>query len=111
MEITVSKIEAAGVLLNRAIDVYLDDRDFISSIVLAGSAEDLLQGLLKRADRLGDSARSQMVAAAQGIARSIDPAGEIVSETDTFNLMRGMFNWLRHGDRKDDPHTVSWHLV
>lgn len=109
MEISISKLQAAGHLLDRAIELYLDKRDYISAIVLAGSAEDLMQGILVLQGRSNEAARAQMVAAAQGIAQKIMP-GEAVSEKDTIALMRGMFNWLRHSDKKDDPLQVAWHL-
>ena len=51
MLITISKVEVAQGLLDRALDVYLDQHDAVATIVLAGAAEDLIDGLLKRAER------------------------------------------------------------
>ncbi|VTU28499.1 hypothetical protein [Variovorax sp. PBL-E5] len=110
MEATITKLDAAGILLNRAIELYLDASDCVSAIVLAGSAEDLLQGILTGQGRSAEAARVQMLSSAQEIAQRLDPGGGAASEKDTINLMRGMFNWLRHNDKKDDPDAVTWHL-
>ena len=110
MQVTTTKRDAAFALLNRAFDVYLDHHDCLSAIVLAGSAEDLMQGLLTQQGQSQYAARRQLLAGAREIAQAIDPEHAPISEKDTFGLMRGMFNWLRHSDKKDEPDSVTWDL-
>ena len=43
-----SKLDLAEHQLNRAINLYLDEKDFISSITLAGAAEELLGKILNQ---------------------------------------------------------------
>jgi len=108
-QVTVTKIDAAVALLNRAIAVFLDHADYLSAVVLGGSAEDVLQGLLARGGHGAQSARAHMAVSAKRIAESLDPSGGPVSEKDAVNLMRGLFNWLRHADSPTEPSSIDWH--
>jgi hypothetical protein len=40
----ITKMQAADTLLDAAVEKPLDRKDYVSAIVLAGAAEDLLQG-------------------------------------------------------------------
>jgi hypothetical protein len=47
---TLSSEEVALRQLEQAISLFLDERDFVSALTLAGAAEEILGNLLKRAD-------------------------------------------------------------
>jgi hypothetical protein len=97
----VSKLAAAERLLNAAIEALLDKGDYISAIVLAGAAEDLLQGQLARGNRADAASRAQLAKGTQAIHRHFFPDEPPLKEKDAFELMRNVYNWLRHDDRDD----------
>lgn len=101
--IRITKVQAAQTLLSRAIDLYVDQNDGLSAIVLAGAAEDVLQDLLKDAGRSGS--REEMAK----LIVALDDVGEGVSMNDAFGLLRYGYNWPRHADNRkgDDDFEVE----
>jgi hypothetical protein len=98
---TVSKLAAAERLLDAAIHMLLDKGDHLAAIVLAGAAEDLLQGQLARGNRTHAASRVQLAKGTQAVHRHFFPDEEPLKDKDAFELMRDVYNWLRHDDRGD----------
>lgn len=98
---TVSKLAAAERLLDAAIHMLLDNHDYLASIVLGGAAEDLLQGQLARGNRANAASRAQLAKGTQAIHRHFFPDEAPIKDKDAFELMRDVYNWLRHDDRGD----------
>jgi hypothetical protein len=94
----ITKTQAADSLLNAAVEMLLDRQDYISAIVLAGAAEDLLQGKLTRLGKGASAARPQMVPTVVAFAKKI---GGTANEREAFGMLRATYNWLRHDDRTD----------
>ena len=98
---TVSKLSAAERLLDAAIHMLLDNGDYLAAVVLGGAAEDLLQGQLARGNRAHAASRAQLAKGTQAIHRHFFPQEEPLKDKDAFELMRDVYNWLRHDDRGD----------
>lgn len=98
---TVNKLGAALHLLDSAISMLLDRSDYLSAIVLAGAAEDLLQGQLARGNRSDSASRAQLAKGTQAIHKHFFPDAPALKDKDAFDLMRDVYNWLRHDDRDD----------
>jgi hypothetical protein len=103
-----TKLDAALHLLRRAARAFLDENDAITALVLAGSAEDILQGLLKRAGRADEAARASLAELAPKIAHALVPQhAAAVTSRGAIKAMRDPFNWLRHADDEDDPPEIA----
>jgi hypothetical protein len=103
-----TKLDVALHLLQRAGRALLEENDGISALVLAGSAEDVLQGLLKRAGRGQEAARATLANWAPDFADMLAPeqAG-MVTRAGAIDAMRNPFNWLRHADDENDPPEIA----
>lgn len=108
MNTTISKVEAATQLLDRALDLFLDEQAFVPAIVLAGSAEDVFHGYLVRSGK--EPARTNSARNASRISRHLAPAAPPIPEKVFVQRMRDPFNWLRHADDDADPDTADWAL-
>jgi hypothetical protein len=99
-----TKLAAALHLVRRAARAFLQENDPISALVLAGSAEDILQGLLNRSGRGDEAARATVAESAPHFANLLAPelAGT-VTVPGAIKAMRAPFNWLRHADDENDP--------
>lgn len=71
--VTLTKLDAARALLDSALAALLDRSDYVASIVLAGSAENVLQGLLEAQGAQG--ARAQFVEPIRRLAQKLNPRG------------------------------------
>ncbi|WP_431274458.1 hypothetical protein ACQ858_20975 [Variovorax ureilyticus] len=98
-ETTISKLEAAEQLLNTALRLLIDERDYVSAIVLAGSAEDLFQGMLEKKDL--PSSRAQLASATLTMHGFLYPEEHPPKDREAFDMMRSAYNWLRHADKDD----------
>lgn len=99
---TISKLDAARKLCDAAATAFLDRRDVLATIVLAGSAADVLAGLMGRQSPQWPSARDQMVAGMQQFAALERPPISL-TEGEGHTYLRSLFNWLRHADTLTDP--------
>ncbi len=109
--VTITKIQAADALLDRAVELLLDKRDFIAAIVLGGSADDILQGLLEKQGKTGTSAREQLIPHLRAWAAKFDLAGEpSLTDGQGHSLLRHVFDWLRHADKGDDSDPAEFDL-
>lgn len=102
---TIDKFEAARTVLDRALALLLDQGDYVSAIVLAGSAEDVLQDLLKRFGAKG--ARSQFVEPVIRLHRQMYPGEPPMTENGVHSVIRLVFNWLRHADSNREPPEIT----
>jgi hypothetical protein len=98
---TISKVAAAERLLDAAIQMLLDKQDYLAAIVLGGAAEDLLQGQLARGNRAHAASRAQLAKGTQAIHKRFFPEEAPLKDKEAFELMRDVYNWLRHDDRGD----------
>jgi len=105
---TISKIEVATELLDRALALFLDQRAFVPAIVLAGAAEDVFHGHLLRNGT--EPARTNFARSASRISKHLDPAAPAIPEKVFVKRMRDPFNWLRHADDPSDSDTATWDL-
>lgn len=103
MQTTITKVDVARALVDRALVMLLDEADYISAIVLAGSAEDVMQGLLNR-ERGEEGARESLVAAALKLLNP--PNNPRLTSERLHRVVRGAFTWLRHADR-DEPQSIT----
>jgi hypothetical protein len=107
-----TKVDAAKRLLDRGMELFLDDGDDLSALVLGGSAEDILEGLLVRQRNGQTPARRQMAKdAATALGFDQHSHGWKAVVEDMWRYLRREFNWTRHADRLDDPMTLKadWH--
>ena len=81
--------------------MYLDQHDSVATIVLAGAAEDLIHGLMKRAGREHETSRAQLLPAVKALSEHIVPGVPFVEDNDVYRMMRSVFNWFRHGDKQE----------
>jgi len=89
---TITKQEAADRLIKRADRLIETDRDFVSAILLAGAAEDLL------AELIDPTGKGPLPAARRSLAEAanrIQPGGGFRER------MRWAYDWLRHS--RDKP--------
>lgn len=107
MQITISKLEAAKHLLDRALDLYLDSDDPIAAMVLAGAAEDLINGLLVRVGRGGETGRGQLLPDVKALNQTFFPGTPTLPDRDAYRMMRSVFNWFRHSDDSDEPDPIE----
>jgi hypothetical protein len=105
---TISKLEVATELLERALDLFLEHRAFIPVIVLAGAAEDVFHGYLQRTG--AEPARTNFAKSASRISKHLDPTAPEIPAKVFVKRMRDPFNWLRHADDPSDPDTATWDL-
>ena len=103
---TITKLEAARRLCDAAVVALLDQREPLSAIVLGGSAEDVLAGLIAMQVPAWPTAREQMVRAMRQLVNLESPP-RALSDKDGHGLLRTVFNWLRHSDRPGDPPTCE----
>jgi hypothetical protein len=97
------KVDVARGLLDRAIDLYLDEKAYVPAIVMAGAAEDVFHGYLKR-NNLQPTRANVAVTAARLYAKRQQPApNQQQLERHFVNRMRDLFNWLRHADDATEP--------
>jgi len=105
---SLTKLTAAECLLDAAIARLLDKADAVSAIVLAGSAEDVLEGLLEAEGRESEAARNQQADAILRLLRQFkDGTDKVLAFKGACSQMRFVFNWLRHADSEDDPPTLD----
>ena len=97
-----SKKDAASHLLDAAISALLDRGDAVAAIVLGGASEDIFAGLLKREGRELEGARQEMILTIREFVALENPGAPPMAEKDGHDMLRGVFNWLRHNDREDD---------
>jgi len=107
METTITKLEAAQTLLDRALTVFLDHDDYVSTIVLAGAAEDVLEGLLHQAGEGKNSSRNQFADATAKMVAKVDKSRDPISPGFAVKMMRDMYNWLRHANDPKEPQTAQ----
>jgi len=98
-----TKVHAAEHLLDAAIEALLDRNDPVTAIVLAGSAEDVFQGLLKLQRREHEAARAQLLPHLRAFIAREDPSATPLADNTVFNMMRSTFTWLRHADHEREP--------
>lgn len=103
---TVTKLEAARVLLDRSLEMLLDRGDYISAIVLAGSAEDVMHEILKAKGLEDVTARGSLVRPTIELHKRQYPDAPVPKSGDVHAFMRKVFNWLRHANR-DEPHRLT----
>jgi hypothetical protein len=106
----ITKTDAARQLLDRALELFLDQNDFLAAMVLAGAAEDVFRDYLLRAGK--EPSRDSIAIGTVQIANLIDPNGEPLRVKDVASAMRFPYNWPRHHDR-DDPDSleIDWEDV
>lgn len=98
--IVVDKLSAARQLLDSAIE-HLEAGGYLEAIVLGGSAEDVLEGLMRQQGKRHAASRQQLVAAMTKVFRHLFPGEHAPSEREAVDFMREAFNWLRHADRDE----------
>lgn len=98
--VIVEKLSAARHLLDQAV-VRLQAGDYLSAIVLGGTAEDLLEGLLSQRGSKQEASRPQLSEAIPKVFHHLFPGEPAPSPQDAVALMRETFNWLRHADRDE----------
>lgn len=98
--VLVEKHAVARHLLDQAIERLLA-ADYLSAIVLGGTAEDLLEGLLKRKGVHGSASRQQAADALHKVFLHLFPDEPQPTPKDAVAVMREAFNWLRHSDRDE----------
>ena len=101
----ITKLEAARALLDCSLELLLDRGDYVSAIVLAGSAEDVMQGLLVARGVVG--ARAQLIEPAKRLLKANDPDAAVPSDSRFHSFIREVFNWLRHNDREGEPQAIT----
>ena len=102
-----TKLTAAECLLDAAIARLIDKADAISAIVLAGSAENVLQGLLEAEGRESEAARNQQTDAFLGLHRQFKGTDKVLAFKGACSQMRFVFNWLMNADGEDDLPTLD----
>ncbi len=108
MTTTITKRQAAVRMLEQALNLFLDERDFTSAIVLAGSAEDVFHAHLVREGV--EPARENFARVASRLSGQLSPKSAAVPEKAIVTRMRDPFNWLRHADNPADSETATWDL-
>ena len=98
--VVVEKLAAARHLLDQAV-LRLHAADYLSAIVLGGTAEDLLEGLLGQRGSKQAASRPQLSEAIPKVFRHLFPGEPPPSPEDATAFMREAFNWLRHADRNE----------
>lgn len=98
--VVVEKNSAARHLLDQAV-CRLQSGDYLSAIVLGGTAEDLLEGLLRQRGAEAAASRPQLAGAFLKVFRHMFPGEPQPSPRDAIGIMRETFNWLRHADRDE----------
>lgn len=101
----IDKVHASRVMLDRALALLLDEGDYISAIVLAGSAEDVLHDLLERFGAKG--ARSEFVEPVQRLYRQMHPDDPPLTDGNVHSIIRLTFNWLRHASSNKEPPEIE----
>jgi hypothetical protein len=96
----VEKLGAARHLLDRAIEC-LQIGDYLSTIVLGGTAEDVFEGLLHQRGERRAASRSQLAEAIPKVFGHLFPGEPPPTEKDAIAFMREAFNWLRHANRDE----------
>jgi hypothetical protein len=103
-----TKLDVALHLVRRASRAFLEEEDAISALVLAGSAEDVMHGLLKRDGRGHEAARVTLAEWAPRFADMLAPSqAGTVTPPRAIKAMRDPFNWLRHADDENDPPEIA----
>ena len=107
--VLIPKHRIAEVQLNRALQLFMDEQDYVSAITLAGAAEEILGGLLRLAGKRDQVAMDNWIdlcIAAGGLEKTKDQRREFA----------GMLNWhrnelkhhdVRRGDDLEDEIPVS----
>jgi len=100
VSVVVDKVFAARHLLDQAIS-RLQSEDYLSAIVLGGTAEDLFEGMLKQRGAQSNASRLQLAEAFLKVYRHMFPGEPQPSPQEAVGIMRETFNWLRHADRDE----------
>jgi hypothetical protein len=119
-----SKLECAKRLIDAALAAHLDRKDSLSAIVLAGSAEDVLHGMLAKVTKTPEIQARMILAYGNARMRAYHAlvermkAGQKIEGDVAFpqptraelaaaaSQMREVFTWLRHADR-DEPQEIT----
>ncbi|RYD42109.1 MAG: hypothetical protein EOP83_33105 [Verrucomicrobiaceae bacterium] len=81
----------------------LDAKCYVAAIVLAGAAEDILQGALGKRGKASAASRSVLAKATSAMHILLEPQEvQPPKDSDAVDVMRSTYNWLRHNDRPDD---------
>jgi len=85
--------------LERAISLYVDEKDYISAITLTGAAEEILGHLL-----LQQGSELNIVQAWADAFRFAEPSdsGEVLPRRDVINELNRVRNWLKHFQGGED---------
>lgn len=107
----ISKIDIAKWQLDRAIRLFLDQKDFVSSITLAGASEEILGSILRTSSDLSSYDQLQ-----RGFYRIVEMFQGRKPCPRTFNdLANGIRNGLKHyQDGKDiefDPEQEAMDII
>jgi hypothetical protein len=109
----VSKLDAAAAMLDRAIQLFIDQHDYLSAVVLAGSSEEVCADLMTthgQVRKLPEGHKKPRPVRSI-IARWAARMGNTQSESEFHKLDKFFFDWLRHANRKNDPMEVSVDLL
>jgi hypothetical protein len=98
--VVVEKLAAARHLLDRAIE-RLQAADYLSAIVLGGTAEDLFEGFLTQRGTKDAASRPQLGEAIPRVFNHLFPGDPAPTPQEAIAFMRETFNWLRHADRDE----------
>ena len=119
-----SKLDCARRLIDAALAAHLDRKDSLAAIVLAGSAEDVLHGMLAKVTNTPEMQARTLLAYGNARMRAYHElvermkAGERIEGDFAFpqptraelaaaaSQMREVFTWLRHADR-DEPQEIT----
>lgn len=98
--VTLTNIEIAGVQLERALKLFLEEKDYISSLTLAGASEEILGKVLKGAGE--KSALEEDVDESERMAHEIGV--EPSSASDARYLLNYFRNKLKHINLEEPLH-------
>ena len=87
-----TRVQAAQIQLERAIVLYLEEKDFVSAITLAGAAEEILGKAIAAAR--GEPVVESSAAAISGF--SVALGGDPVEKKDAISLMNYARDSLKH---------------
>jgi len=87
-----TQLQAAQAQLERALALYLDERDYLSAITLAGAADEVLGKMLEAA---GGKHRLHQEASAMHVV-SLSLGGDVVSKKEAIEALNQVRDWLKH---------------
>ena len=111
-EIRITKLEASRLQLERAITLFVEQKDYVSVITLAGAAEEILGHLL-----LQKGGELNIVQAWADAFRFAEPneSGEVAPRRDVIDELNRVRNWLKHfqdgSDLEFDPNLSAQMLL